>query len=105
MPTQPLVVAGSETPQMNETATLQKQLSLTLVKPDGSDVIFTLDDLKKLPLANVTISSKVNEGYKLKDIIAATGVTKYQKVTISGDGKVTLTESMRQIQFEFTLPV
>ena len=50
-------------------------------------------DLKKLPLTDMTIGGQVNESVKIKDIIAAAGVTTYQKVVISNnnDEKVRLT--------------
>jgi hypothetical protein len=65
-----------------------------VIKPDGSSVGFTWDDLKKLPLANLTIEGKVEEGPKLIDVLKAAGVTNFSEVSLNGSSSpVTLTKT------------
>jgi hypothetical protein len=65
-----------------------------VVKTDGSSVAFTWDDLKKLPLANLTIEGKVEEGPKLIDVLKAAGVTDFSEVTLTGSASpATLTKA------------
>jgi hypothetical protein len=86
-PTVPVAVA-SETPQATQPTPVPEVLFF-VVKPDGNKVGFTLADLQKLPLANI---NNVNKGPKLKDVLAAAGVTDFQKVYLAGNGgKIRLT--------------
>ncbi len=55
-----------------------------VVKPDGTEVGFTWDDLKKLPLAQMTAEGKVEEGVRLMDVLAAAGVTEFSEINLSG---------------------
>ena len=55
-----------------------------VVKPDGSAVMFTVDDLKALPLAQYMTEGKVEEGPKLLDVLAKAGVTDFSEVVIRG---------------------
>jgi hypothetical protein len=65
-----------------------------VVKPDGSSVGFSWDDLKKLPLANLTVDGKVEEGPRLGDVLKAAGVTDFKEVTLSGSASpATLTKA------------
>ena len=65
-----------------------------VVKADGSKYAVTLDALKKLPLANITVDGKVQEGPKLIDILNLAGVTDFSEVTLTGSASpVTLTRS------------
>lgn len=65
-----------------------------VVKPDGSSVGFTWADLEKLPLANITVEGKVEEGPKLIDVLKAAGVTDFSEVNLSGSASpVTLTKA------------
>jgi hypothetical protein len=64
-----------------------------VVKADGTSVGFSWDDLKKLPLANITVDGKVEEGPKLIDVLSAAGVTEFSEVSLTGSaGPVTLTK-------------
>ena len=56
----------------------------SVVKPDGSKFDFTLADLKKLPVAHITVSGKGFDGPKVKDILAAAGVTSFKKIYLVG---------------------
>lgn len=55
-----------------------------VVKADGSKFDVTLDALKKLPLANITVDGKVQEGPKLMDVLKLAGVTDFTEVTFTG---------------------
>lgn len=57
---------------------------LVVVKADGAEVSLTWDDLKKLPLAQMTAEGKVEEGVKLLDVISTAGVTEFTQVSLSG---------------------
>ena len=55
-----------------------------IIKPDGSSVGFTWDELKKLPLATLTVEGKVEEGPRLSDVLKAAGITEFTEVSLSG---------------------
>jgi hypothetical protein len=80
----------AETPQATQPAPGSEEL-FVVIKPDGSKVSFTAADLQKLPLANVSIQGKANEGPTLKDVLTAAGITDFQKVYLTGkNGKLRL---------------
>jgi len=65
-----------------------------VVKADGSSIPFTWDDLKKLPLANLTVEGKVEEGPSLGDVLKAAGVTDFSEVSLNGSASpATLTKA------------
>ena len=65
-----------------------------VVKADGSSVGFTWDDLKKLPLAQITVEGMVEEGPKLSDVLKAAGVTDFTEISLSGSASpVTITKA------------
>jgi hypothetical protein len=73
-----------------------------VVKPDGAEVGFTWDDLKKMPLAQMSAEGKVEEGVKLIDVLTAAGVTEFKEVNLSGSSSpATLT--FEQVKDETTL--
>jgi hypothetical protein len=55
-----------------------------VIKPDGSEVSFTWDELKKMPLAQMTAEGMVEEGVKLMDVLTAAGVTEFKTVNLTG---------------------
>jgi hypothetical protein len=55
-----------------------------VIKLDGTKFDVTLDALKKLPLASITVDGKVQEGPKLMDVLALAGVTDFAEVTFTG---------------------
>jgi hypothetical protein len=55
-----------------------------IVKPDGSKFDVTLDAVKKLTLAQITVEGKVQEGPKLLDILSLAGVTDFTEITLTG---------------------
>jgi hypothetical protein len=89
----PAAANTPKTPQALQ-PTPGKGVLFQVVKPDGSSVGFTWDDLKKLPLANITVEGKVEEGPKLIDVLTAAGVTDFSEVSLSGSASpVTLTKA------------
>ena len=69
--------------------------------PDGKSVPFTPIDIKSLPLAQVSIDGKVEEGSRLLDVLTAAGVKDFSEVTFNGD--TTLTLKKQQIDVQSTL--
>jgi hypothetical protein len=55
-----------------------------IVKADGAKFAVTLDAVKALPLAQLTVEGKVQEGPKLLDILSLAGVTDFSEITITG---------------------
>lgn len=55
-----------------------------IVKPDGSTFDMTLDAVKALPLASITVEGKVQEGPKLMDILSLAGISDFAELTITG---------------------
>lgn len=63
-----------------------------IVKPDGTKFDVTLEAVKSLPLASLTVEGKVQEGPKLMDILKLAGITDFVEVTLTGSSTaVTLT--------------
>ncbi|MCL4529073.1 MAG: hypothetical protein M1282_06640 [Chloroflexi bacterium] len=84
---------GPKTPQALQ-PTLVSTALFQVVKPDGTKVGLTMDDLKKLPLAQLTVEGKLQEGPKLMDVLNAAGVTDFTEVTLTGSASpVTLTRA------------
>ena len=96
-----LVACGTSTPaatqvptQQNTSLPVASSAVFQVVKADGSKFDVTLDALKKLPLANITMDGKVQEGPKLLDILTLAGVTDFTEVTLTGSASpVTLTRA------------
>jgi hypothetical protein len=55
-----------------------------IVKADGTKFDVTLDAVKALPLSQLTVEGKIQEGPKLLDILSLAGVTDFSEVTITG---------------------
>src|SRR5512143_2391860 len=55
-----------------------------VVKPDGTKVGVTIADLKTLPLKQVTVEGKVEEGPGLLDVLNFAGVTEFTEVLLTG---------------------
>lgn len=83
--------SAPKTPQALQPTPVSSAL-FQVIKPDGSSFSMSWDDLKKLPLASLTVDGKVEEGVKLSDVLTAAGVTEYTEVSLSGSSSpVTLT--------------
>jgi hypothetical protein len=74
---------GPKTPQALQPPPVASVL-FQVVKPDGSTQGFTWDNLKKLPLAQVTAENRVEEGVKLMDVLNAAGITEFSEVSLTG---------------------
>ena len=71
-----------------------KGVLINVFKPDGSTVGLTYDDLKKMPLADITVEGMVEEGPKLSDVLKAAGVTDFSEISLSGSASpVTITKA------------
>ena len=55
-----------------------------IIKSDGSSVDVTTADLKTLPLVQVSVDGKVEEGPELLDILAFAQLTDFKEVTLTG---------------------
>ena len=108
------VACGSNTPESAPAATVAPKTPQELqptpvsgalfvvVKSDGSEVGFTWDELKKMPLAQMSAEGKVEEGVKLIDVLTAAGVTEFAEVQLSGTSNpATLT--FEQVKDETTI--
>lgn len=90
-PTETPLPAAPKTPTQLQPTPVADAL-FQVVKPDGGAVGFSWDMLKQMPLAQVTVEGKVEEGVKLLDVLAEAGVTDFEKVTLTGNnGSMTLT--------------
>lgn len=79
------------TPQSHQTSLVSEAL-FQVIKPDGTTQDFKWDNLKKLPLARITVEGKTEEGPKLLDVLHAAGITDFEEVTLTGStSPVTLT--------------
>ncbi len=88
--------AATAAPQVDATkaASASSSALLQIVKADGTRFDVTLDALKKLPLANLTVDGKVQEGPKLLDVLKLANVTDFTEVALSGSSSpVTLTRA------------
>src|SRR6266498_26375 len=82
---------GPKTPQALQPTAVSTAL-FQVVKPDGSKVGVTVADLKTLPLKQVTVEEKVEEGPGLLDVLNFAGVTDFKEVSLTGSSNpVTLT--------------
>jgi hypothetical protein len=75
---------------------------LVVIKSDGSQIGFTWDDLKKLPVAQMTAEGKVEEGVKLMDVLTTAGVTEFKEVNLTGSSSPA-TLAFEQVKDETTI--
>ena len=55
-----------------------------VIKPDGTQVGVTVADLKTLPLKQVTVEGKEEEGPGLLDVLNFAGITDFVEVSLNG---------------------
>ena len=79
-----LLSACTSAKEAPKPAQAQSNALFVIVKPDGSKFDVTLDAVKKLPLAQINVEGKVQEGSKLLDVLSLAGVTDFAEVTIVG---------------------
>lgn len=75
--------SGPKTPQALQPTTVSTAL-FQVVKPDGSKAGVTIEDLKTLPLKQVTAEGKVEEGPGLLEVLNFAGITEFSEVTLTG---------------------
>jgi hypothetical protein len=76
-------VDGPKTPQALQPTAVSTAL-FQVIKPDGSKVGVTINDLKTLPLKQVTAEGKVEEGPGLLDVLNLVGITDFKEVSLTG---------------------
>jgi len=82
---------GPKTPQALQPTAVSGEL-FQVILPDGASVSVTLDQLKSLPLAQLTVDGKTEEGPKLMDVLTLAGVTDFTEVSLEGSSSpITLT--------------
>ncbi len=74
---------GPKTPQALQPTAVSGMLFVVIL-PDGSSVDITLAQLKSLPLAQLTVDGKTQEGPKLMDILTLAGATDFSEVLLEG---------------------
>ncbi len=74
---------GPKTPQALQPTAVSTAL-FQVIKPDGTSVGVTVADLKTLPLKQVTVEGKTEEGPGLLDVLKFAGVTEFSEVSLSG---------------------
>jgi hypothetical protein len=75
---EPAQISATEVPAVASAALFQ------IVKPDGTKFDVTLEAVKGLPLASLTVDGKAQEGPKLIDILKLAGITDFMEVTLTG---------------------
>lgn len=84
-------IDSPKTPQALQPTAVSTAL-FQVIKPDGTKVDVTVDDLKTLPLMQVMAEGKVEEGPGLLDVLTFVGVTEFTEVSLTGTSNpVTLT--------------
>ena len=76
--------AATEPAQPSQVESVSADALFQIVKADGSKFDVTLDAVKTLPLAQLTVEGKVQEGPKLLDILALADITDFSEITITG---------------------
>ncbi len=79
---------GPKTPQALQPIAVSGVL-FQIVKADGGSVGITVDNLKALPLKQVTVDGKTEEGPRLLDVLALAGVTEFKEVSLAGSSTPT----------------
>ncbi len=93
-PVSETAVAVPKTPNSQQPTSASSAVLFQVVKVDGTSFGISWDDLKKLPLANLTVDGKVEEGPRLADVLKAAGVTDFSEVTLTGSASpATLTRA------------
>ncbi len=86
-----LLISACSSNQTNEPKTRQalqptavSTALFQVIKPDGSKVGVTINDLKTLPLKQITVEGKVEEGPGLLDVLKFAGVAEFTEVALTG---------------------
>jgi hypothetical protein len=76
---------------------------ITVIRADGSSVTLTYETVAALPLQNLQIAGKSENGPILKDFLSAAGVTRFSQATFAGLDNRTLTFTPDQLSDEYIL--
>jgi hypothetical protein len=82
----PVSSTGASTPKTPQALqpTAASTALFQIIKADGTNVGVTVEDLKTLPLAQVEMDGKVEEGPRLLDVLTLAGVTDFSEVILTG---------------------
>ena len=72
-----------KTPQALQPTAVSSAL-FQVIKPDGTKIGVTIADLKTLPLKQISVDGKVEEGPGLLDVLNFAGVTDFKEVMLTG---------------------
>jgi hypothetical protein len=88
------VISGAATSNQNASEKVSSLIVFQLVRADGSMQPFSLEDLKKLPLATIFAEGNPQEGPSLLAVLKSSGVMEFQEVAITGrEGTKKMTKS------------
>ncbi len=79
----PTQTQGPKTPRALQPTAVSTAL-FQVIKPDGSKVGVTINNLKTLPLKQITVEGKIEEGPGLLDVLKSAGVTDFKEVALTG---------------------
>lgn len=80
------------TPTMGGLPTLPTGAVFQVIDANGVVTLFGGAELGELPLGQITVEEKVEEGPRLLDVLAAAGITSFTEVTLTGpESTMTLT--------------
>jgi Cu/Ag efflux protein CusF len=90
----PIATKVSEPAQQVEATSVSTKALFQIIKADGTKFAVTLDALKALPLAQLTVEGKIQEGPKLLDVLALAGITDFTEIALTGSSSpATLTRA------------
>jgi hypothetical protein len=84
-PAQPQPTEASSAPvEAQPTEVSSAPVLFQIIKPDGTTFGVSLEAVKTLPLAALTVDGKVEEGPYLSDVLALAGITSFTEVSLTG---------------------
>lgn len=84
-------VSGSTQTGMKASEVQKGKPVFEIVTPQGTSKSIYAADLKALPLAQISVEGKIEEGPRLQDVLQLAGVKDFQRVTLTGrEGSITL---------------
>ena len=87
-------ISGGAISNQNASEKASSSIVFQLVRADGRMQPFSLDDLKKLPLATIFAEGNPQEGPSLLAVLKSAGVIEFQEVAITGrEGTKKMTKS------------
>lgn len=84
-------VSGSTQTGMRASEVQKGKPVFEIITPQGTSKSIYAADLKELPLAQISVEGKIEEGPRLQDVLQLAGIKDFQRVTLTGrEGNVTL---------------